>query len=76
MTTWTEHTYTVRGMSCDHCAAAISEEVQRVAGVETVDVGLDTGRVTVRGRRVDDRAVRAAIDEAGYEVAEGDADGH
>jgi copper chaperone len=69
MTTWTEQTYTVRGMSCGHCVAAVSSEVEGVAGVETVDVELETGQVTVRGRGLDDGAVRAAIDEAGYEVA-------
>jgi copper chaperone len=69
MTTWTEQTYTVRGMSCGHCVAAVSIEVEGVAGVETVDVELETGQVTVRGRGLDDGAVRAAIEEAGYEVA-------
>ena len=62
-------TYTVPGMSCGHCEAAISEEVERVAGVEAVDVDLDSKRVTVRGRDVDEGAVRAAIHEAGYDIA-------
>jgi copper chaperone len=69
MTTWTEQTYTVRGMSCGHCVAAVSSEVEGVAGVETVEVELESGQLTVRGRGLDDDAVRAAIDEAGYEVA-------
>ncbi len=67
-TNQTEKTYTVPGMSCQHCAVAVSEEVGRVAGVESVDVALETKRVTVRGRDLDDRALRAAIDEAGYEA--------
>jgi copper ion binding protein len=62
-------TYGVRGMSCEHCRAAVREEVGQVAGVETVDVDLEAGRVTVRGSGLDDAALRAAIDEAGYEVA-------
>ena len=62
-------TYTVPGMSCGHCVVAVSEEVERVPGVESVDVDLETKRVTVRGRGVEDGAVRAAIDEAGYEAA-------
>ncbi len=67
-TNQTEKTYTVPGMSCQHCVVAVSEEVGRVAGVESVDVALETKRITVRGRDLDDRALRAAIDEAGYEA--------
>lgn len=67
-TNQTEKSYTVPGMTCQHCASAVSEEVGRVAGVESVDVALETKLVTVRGRDLDDRALRAAIDEAGYEA--------
>jgi copper chaperone len=67
-TNQTEKTYTVPGMSCQHCVMAVSEEVGQVAGVESVDVALETKQVTVRGRDLDDRALRAAIDEAGYEA--------
>lgn len=62
-------TYTVPGMSCDHCRAAVTEEVTAVEGVAHVDVDLETKRVTVGGRDLDDAKLRAAIDEAGYEVA-------
>lgn len=62
-------TYTVPGMSCAHCEAAITEEVQQVAGVTAIDVDLASKRVTVSGSGLDDAAVRGAIDEAGYEVA-------
>jgi len=62
-------TYAVPGVSCEHCRAAITAEVSKVAGVEQVDVDLDAKRVTVTGTAVDDAAVRAAIDEAGYDVA-------
>lgn len=65
----TVKTYTVPGMSCAHCVSAVSEEVERVAGVESVDVELEIKQVTVRGRELDDGALRAAIDEAGYEAA-------
>jgi copper chaperone len=61
--------YAVPGVSCEHCRAAIAEEVGKVAGVRTVDVDLEAGRVTVAGAGVDDAAVRAAIDAAGYDVA-------
>ena len=60
--------FSVPGVSCGHCVSAVSAEVERVAGVESVEVDLETKRVTVRGREVDDRLVRAAIREAGYEV--------
>jgi copper chaperone len=64
-----EIVYTVPGISCGHCRAAIADEVARVAGVVGVDVDLDTKRVAVRGHEVDDAAVRAAVAQAGYEVA-------
>lgn len=64
-----ELSYTVAGMTCGHCKAAVTEEVEAVAGVRGVDVDLDTKRVVVRGEGVADDAVRAAIREAGYEAA-------
>ena len=64
-----ELVYTVPGVSCEHCRLAISEEVGDVPGVSSVDVDLDAKRVRVRGVGLDDAAVRAAIDEAGYEPA-------
>ena len=62
-------TYIVPGMSCEHCRTAITDEVSQVTGVDQVDVDLETKRVTVSGTGVEDAQVRAAIDEAGYEVA-------
>lgn len=62
-------TYSVPGVSCGHCRAAITDEVVKVAGVATVDVDLVAKRVTVAGAGIDDAAVRAAIDRAGYDVA-------
>jgi copper chaperone len=64
-----ELTYTVAGMSCAHCKAAVAEEVEQVAGVEGVDVDLDSKLVVVRGESVSDDEIRAAIREAGYEAA-------
>jgi copper ion binding protein len=61
--------YTVLGMSCAHCVSAVSNEVGSVAGVESVEINLDTKVVQVRGESLDDTAIRAAIDEAGYEAA-------
>ena len=65
----TEITYTVPDMSCDHCKAAVSSELQRVAGVEQVDIDLEAKRVIVRGEALDDARLRSAIEEAGYEAA-------
>jgi copper chaperone len=69
MTNENELNYSVPGVSCGHCVDAVTGEVEQVAGVESVVVDLDSKRVTVTGRSVDDGAVRAAIDEAGYDVA-------
>ena len=64
-----EITYRVPGMSCDHCKHAVTEELTGVAGVASVDVDLETKLVVVQGEGLDDGALRAAIDEAGYEAA-------
>jgi len=64
-----EITYTVPGMSCGHCESAVRGELQEVAGVESVSVDLDTKLVVVRGDRLDDQALLAAIDQAGYKAA-------
>ena len=61
--------YTVAGMSCAHCVAAVSEEVGAVAGVRGVEVDLASGRLLVHGERVSDGDVRAAVEEAGYELS-------
>ncbi len=60
-------TYTVEGMTCSHCVAAVTEEVSQVAGVSDVAVDLESGKVTVTSDEPLDRdAVSAAVDEAGY----------
>jgi copper chaperone len=61
-------TYRVDGMTCDHCKVAVNEELAKVAGVEAVDVDLDAKIVRVSGDGVDDAAVVAAVDEAGYDA--------
>jgi copper chaperone len=66
----TETTYTVTGMTCDHCARAVTTEVSDVPGVSEVDVDLASGRVlVVSDGPLDGAAVRGAVEEAGYEVA-------
>ncbi|TXH42186.1 MAG: copper chaperone [Actinobacteria bacterium] len=61
--------FNVSGMSCQHCVNAITSEVGAVDGVAEVEVDLAAGTVRVTGARLDEAALRAAIDEAGYEVA-------
>ena len=62
--------YTVTGMTCAHCVASVTEEVQEVPGVTGVEVDLATGALTVTSSRpVDVGTVRAAVDEAGYALA-------
>jgi copper chaperone len=67
--TMDETTYRVTGMTCAHCAAAVTKEVSAVPGVVSVDVDVEQGSVLVRGSQVDREAVRAAVDEAGYDLA-------
>lgn len=63
-----EQLFKVEGMTCAHCVAAVTHEVQGVTGAEDVDVDLATGDLTVRGVAVDAAAVRAAVEEAGYRL--------
>ena len=63
-------TYTVVGMTCGHCVSAVTEEVSRLPGVTGVDVDLASGGLTVTSDApLEETAVRAAVEEAGYEVA-------
>lgn len=60
-------TYTVEGMTCDHCANAVWTEVSAIEGVTAVDVDLANGQVRVDSEAaLDVETVRHAIDEAGY----------
>lgn len=61
--------YTVPGMHCGHCETAVTKELSGVAGVAGVTVDLGRRLVTVTGDGLDDTALLAAIDEAGFEVA-------
>ncbi len=62
------HEYTVVGMTCAHCVAAVTEEVEQVPGVTGVRVELAGGRLAVEGGSVDHADIRAAVEEAGYEL--------
>ena len=62
-------TYTVVGMTCGHCVNAVTEEVSQLPGVTGVDVDLTSGNLTVTSDApVEEDAVRAAVEEAGYQV--------
>lgn len=62
--------YRVTGMTCAHCAGAVSTELGELPGVEHVDVDLDTGEVAVTSEApLDDGAVAQAIEDAGYALA-------
>jgi copper chaperone len=64
-------TYTVVGMTCGHCVNAVTDEVSQLPGVTGVDVDLASGGLTVISEApVEETAVRAAVEEAGYEVAD------
>ena len=63
-----EKMYIVEGMTCDHCRAAVTQEVSAVRGVTGVAVDLPTGHMTVTGPNLDDVAITAAVVEAGYDV--------
>jgi copper chaperone CopZ len=70
--TTTTATFAVEGMSCEHCVRAVTEEMARLPGVQRVAVDLPTGAVTVTSDGpLEPAAVRAAVDEAGYELANG-----
>ena len=66
----TTRTYLVEGMTCGHCVGSVTDQLNQVPGVTGVEVDLSSGQVTVESDgTVDDTAVTAAVEEAGYEVA-------
>ncbi len=70
MTETTSQTYVVTGMTCEHCVNSVTEEVSAIDGVTDVQVDLATGGLTVTSTGpVEDAAVAAAVDEAGYALA-------
>jgi copper chaperone len=65
-----ESSFTVTGMTCGHCVAAVTEEVSKITGVTGVDVDLSTAQVKVTSTEpVAEADVRAAVEEAGYALA-------
>ncbi|WBO68884.1 heavy-metal-associated domain-containing protein [Streptomyces camelliae] len=65
----TETSYSVTGMVCAHCAASVTDEIEHIPGVITVTVDVDAGTVVVTSdRTLDVTDVRAAVEDAGYEL--------
>ncbi|MBM0229930.1 heavy-metal-associated domain-containing protein [Micromonospora sp. ATA51] len=65
-------TYAITGMTCEHCVRAVTGELSALPGVEEVQVDLTTGTATVTSAApLPVESVRAAVDEAGYELAGG-----
>lgn len=65
----TNSTYGVKGMTCAHCVAAVTQEVSKISGVTAVAVDLESGQVSITSdQAVSDAAVAEAVDEAGYEL--------
>ncbi|MFF0224334.1 heavy-metal-associated domain-containing protein [Streptomyces sp. NPDC004629] len=61
--------YQVSGMSCGHCEGAVSGEISEIPGVSSVKAVASSGEVTVvSAAPLDEEAVRAAVDEAGFEL--------
>jgi len=65
-----QQTYTVTGMTCEHCVASVAEEISEIAGVTAVAVDLPTGTVTVTSTGpLDPSEIDTAVQEAGYQLA-------
>ena len=64
------HEFQLPDMTCGHCAASVTEEITEIDGVEGVEVDVPTGQVTVTSAApLDAAAVKAAVEEAGYQLA-------
>ena len=70
----TTRTYNVTGMTCEHCVLSVREEIEEISAVSAVDVDLETGTVAVTApETVTTEQIRAAVEEAGYQLAGGPA---
>jgi copper chaperone CopZ len=67
----TTHRFTVEGMTCGHCVAAVREELEQLPGVTSVQVELESGAVVLDGTEtLTTEVLAAAVDEAGYRLVE------
>jgi copper ion binding protein len=65
-----QKSYSITGMTCEHCVAAVSKSIGELAGVSEVDVDLTSGTVVVHGSVIDDEAIGTAVEAAGYGLHE------
>ena len=61
-------TITVSGMTCQHCAASVREELSEIPGLTVLDIDVASGKVTIEGSDFSEDAVAAAVEEAGYQL--------
>ncbi|MBL0174169.1 MAG: heavy-metal-associated domain-containing protein [Ignavibacteria bacterium] len=69
----TEKQYTISGMSCNHCVMSLKKELAKVAGLEIRDVQVGSALVAYDPAAVQEGAILAAVEEAGYAVVNSDA---
>ncbi len=69
MSGYEQRSYSVVGMTCEHCVAAVGAEVRALSGVSDVKLDLASGTLVVSGTGVGAEAVRSAVEEAGYSLA-------
>jgi copper chaperone CopZ len=66
--------YKVQGMTCGHCVGAVTSEISALDGVTEVTIDLNAGAVSdvhvTSAQPLDEAAVRAAVDEAGFALVE------
>lgn len=63
-----QNTYTVAGMTCEHCVSSVREEVSEVPGVTEVQVDLASGQLVVTGENFSTNDIKVAVADAGYEL--------
>lgn len=61
-------TISIEGMHCQHCVAAVNEALQAVPGVTSVSVSLENNNAVVEGASLDDVALKAAVEDTGFDV--------
>lgn len=62
-------TIAIEGMHCQHCVAAVNEALEAVSGVTSVKVSLEKNNAVVEGESLDDAALKAAVEDTGFDVA-------
>lgn len=62
-------TIAIEGMHCQHCVAAVNEALEAVSGVTSVKVSLEKNNAVVEGEGLDDAALKAAVEDTGFDVA-------